>query len=70
MPINWISARKIHELYLDAIKECSPGSYNENAVKPFKDLTKDQQKIDYYIVDKINEFIDNLLEVRGGTGGI
>ena len=73
MPVNWISARKIHEFYLDVIKECSSGSYNENAVKPFEELTGEQRKIDYYIVNKINEFIDNLIEVRemrGDTDGI
>lgn len=62
--ITWISARKIHELYLEAIKECSPESYNKNAVKPFNELTKDQQKIDYYIVDKINWFINQIMRAE------
>lgn len=48
-------AEQLHNWYLESIKELNPGSYNENANKPFNKLSHDQQFIDTYIAIKLIE---------------
>jgi hypothetical protein len=47
----------LHMLYLEVVKDLSPGSYNPNAVKAWKDLTPDQRKIDIGIAERLLELI-------------
>ena len=56
-----ITPEQLHNWYLDAIKELKDlfrkDFYNKNAEKPFNELTPEQQAIDEFIADKINEYI-------------
>jgi len=53
----------LHDWYLEATKELNPESYNEEAQKPYEELTEEQKKIDKYIADKINGRIKDTLMV-------
>ena len=46
-------AEKLHEWYLEAIKEISPDSYNPDAVKSYQDLTFKQREIDRHIAKRV-----------------
>jgi len=54
------TAEQIHNYYLEATKELHPESYNPKAQKAFKDLTKEQQFIDEFIVNKMLLNIEEL----------
>lgn len=47
-------AKELHEWYLEAIKKLNPKSFNENANKPYGELTEEQKEIDRYIAKKIH----------------
>ena len=42
---------------MEATKELKPGSYNENAQKPYNELTDEQKFIDEFICEKIKQRI-------------
>ena len=52
---NEIKPEQLHQWYLEATKKLNPKSFNQDAQKPYKELTNDQKFIDKYIADKINE---------------
>jgi len=52
-----LKGETLHEWYLEITKVLSPDSYNEKAQKAFNELTKEQQQIDNFIVDKIREYL-------------
>jgi len=47
----------LHKWYLEATKELKPESYNENAQKPYNELTDEQKFIDEFICEKIKQRI-------------
>lgn len=56
---------KLHEWYLEAVKEQHPESYNPKANKPYSELTEEQKFIDKYIAEKITaELIKKMSEVE------
>lgn len=49
---------QLHLYYLEAIKNINPESYNEQANKPFEELTKEQRYIDEFISYKIEQILE------------
>ena len=52
-----ITPQQLHEWYLEATKSLHPESYNPNAQKSYEELTDEQRKIDEYMAEKINDYI-------------
>ena len=52
-------AELLHKWYLEACKKLNPKSFNKNAQKKYKDLTKEQKYIDRYIAKKIIKILNN-----------
>ena len=49
-----ITAKQLHDWYLEATQKLNPDNYNPKAQKPYEELNTQQQFIDQYIADKIN----------------
>ena len=62
-----ITGERLHEYYLEATKTLNPKSYNPNAQKKFKDLTKEQQQIDIFIANKLKSEVCNQNEKEDTT---
>jgi DNA repair ATPase RecN len=57
-----ITARQLHEWYLEAITSGVAGDqYNPNAIKPYDELTQEQQAIDKFIAECIKKRIEEEL---------
>lgn len=57
-----IEPEELHQWYLQATEKLHPESFNEDAQKPFDELTGEQKYIDCFIASKINEKIRISLE--------
>lgn len=50
-------AEKLHNWYLEAVKEISPESFNPLANKPYSELTDEQKSIDRFIAAKVSKLL-------------
>lgn len=55
-----ISPEELHKWYLEATKKLNPKSFNEDAQKPYEQLSEEQKYIDKYIANKINDKVKGL----------
>ena len=57
-------AELLHKWYLEATSTLNKQSYNENAQKPFSELTEQQKFIDRYIAGKVLEKVKQGAKLR------
>ena len=58
-----ITGKQLHKWYLEVTKLINPKSFNRRAQKPYEKLTEEQQKIDDFIAEKINQNIKEFIKI-------
>lgn len=57
-----ISAKQLHEWYLQATRKLNPEAFNKNAQKPYEELTEELQFVDKYIAQRIDDDFNKIMD--------